>query len=107
MSRKQQLTKAQVDALMECFDFVRNGYDLLAEVDDGSTKVVRLKHNRFKRTIEVLMSDWWYIITKNGRQVKAVRYKPDSIRYTILVNSDSSVTYARNNSSASRKLVSS
>lgn len=106
MSRNQQLTKAQVDALMECFDFVRNGYDLLAEVDDGSTKVVRLKHNRFKRTIEVLMSDWWYIITKNGRQVKAVRYKPNHVRYSIIVNSDTTVTYARNDYYASQKLVS-
>lgn len=107
MSRKQQLTKAQVDALLECFDFVRNGYDLMAEVDDGRAKTIRLRHNRFKRTIEVLMSDWWYIITKNGRQVKAVRYEPDPVRYSIIVNSDSSVSYARNDSSASQKLVSS
>lgn len=107
MSRNQQLTKAQVDALLECFDFVANGYDLLAEVDDGITKVIRLKHNRFKRTIEVLISDWWYIITKNGRQVKTARYKPNPVRYSIIVNSDSSVTYARNDSNASRKLVSS
>lgn len=107
MSEKQQLTKAQVDALLECFDFVANGYDLMAEIDDGDTKVVRLRHNRFKRTIEVLISDWWYIITKNGRQVKAVRYKPNPVRYSIIVNSDSSVTYAKNDSNASQNLVSS
>lgn len=107
MSRTQHLTKAQVVALLECFDFVRNGYDLLVEIDDGRTKTIRLRHNRFNRIIEVLMSDWWYIITKNGREVKAVRYKPDSVRYSIIVNSDSSVTYARNDSSASQNLVSS
>lgn len=106
MSRNQQLTKAQVDALLECFDFVRNGYDLMAEIDNGRAKTIRLRHNRFKRTIEVLMSDWWYMITKNGRQVKAVRYKPDPVRYSIIVNSDSTVTYARNVSCASQKLVS-
>lgn len=82
------LTKAQVEALQECFDFLRNGYMPLLDSKVGERWVIRLRHRYNKSYISVWIHPWSYFIVKNGRPRKFVHFKHDKGLYSVSVDSD-------------------
>lgn len=95
------LTKAQVEALLECFDFLLNGYEEKAcfEVDD--VWVIHLKHTRNYRVIRVFIHPNDYRIEVAGHTRKRVFFSSSDERYRIIVNSERSVGVIKFKASAS------
>ena len=82
------LTKAQVEVLQECFDFLRNGYLPLLDSKVGETWVIKLRHRYNRSYISVWIHQWSYIIIKNGRPRKFVRFEHDEGLYSVSVDSE-------------------
>lgn len=82
------LTKAQVEALLQCFDFLDNGYHEQScfEVDD--VWIIQMQHSRTLRVIRVFIRPDRYRIVVRGRTKKKVLFASSQYRYRILVNSD-------------------
>ena len=82
------LTKAQVEALQECFDFLRNGYMPLLDSKVRDTWVIKLRHRYNRSHIIVWIRQWSYFIFKNSRPRKFRRFEPDEGLYSVSVDSD-------------------
>ena len=84
----ENLTKAQVEALLQCFDFLDNGYHEQScfEVDD--VWIIQMQHSRTWRVIRVFIRPDRYRIVVRGRTKKKVLFASSQNRYRILVNSD-------------------
>lgn len=91
----KDLTKAQVEALLECFDFLANGYieQSCFEVDD--LWIIQMKHKRTLKVIRVFIYQDRYRIQVAGRTRKKVLFTLGSDRYRLAVNSDASVQVIR------------
>lgn len=94
------LTKAQVEALLECFDFLKNGYQEQSCFEIGDLWVIQLKNGRTHKVIRVFVRPNSYALMSRGHARKKVLFASSSIRYRILVNSDASVGVIKLSSSS-------
>lgn len=107
LSEFTDLTRAQVEALLECFDFLRNGYvQLFDELVCGSW-VIRMKHSRNGNALVVVIQRSGYYIRKNGIVQKSVVIRDLQSRYRLFVNSDMTVGVVRTSQSGDVNSVSS
>lgn len=84
----QSLTALQVEALNECFDFLRNGYrEILSYTNDGFW-FIKMRHRRNRKVIKVYVYQHYYYIDKASKIVKWIERKDDGIRYDIEVDSE-------------------
>lgn len=100
------LTKAQVEALLECFDFLNNGYEERSSFEVGDLWVVQVQNKRTWRVIRVFIRPDRYRITVGGRTKKKVYFPLGEDRYKIVVNSPRDIGVIRLNPSGDQKLVS-
>ena len=99
------LTKAEVEALLECFDFLRNGYQQLIDFNRNGLWIIRMKHKKNGCVLTVLIRACEYMILRNGRISKNVAYPSTADRYKLFVNSDMTIGVVRLNSGANETLV--
>ena len=99
------LTKAEVEALLECFDFLRNGYVQMIDFNLGGVWIIKMKHGRNGALLNVWITKHSYTIRKDGKLVKSVRFSNDHNLYGLVVNSDMSVGVYRQTPRVSQKLV--
>lgn len=85
------LTWAQVEALLECFDFLANGYEEKACFEVGRLWIVQMQHRRSLKVIRIYISPNAYRIESKGHTRKKVLFESRPDRYQLLVNSDGSV----------------
>lgn len=91
------LTKAQVEALMECFDFIANGYEKQSFIEVSDLWVVLLINKRTSNRIKVFIHPNRYRIVSHDRTRKKVTFQNVVDRYRIVVNSDNSFGVIRLN----------
>ena len=85
------LTKAQVEALLECFDFLKNGYQEKATFEVGDLWVIQLQHKRNFRVLRMFIRPDRYKICERKRVRKMVLFESSKERYKVLVNSDATL----------------
>jgi hypothetical protein len=85
---------SKVDALRECIDLCSNGYRVLFVSQTKDSWFVKLRHCTNGNMISVVSFDNRYVISKNGKPVKTKIYAFDSLRYSLLVNSDNEKFYS-------------
>lgn len=99
------LTKAEVEALLECFDFLRNGYVQLINFNRDGLWIIRMRHKAKGRTLTISISDCKYVIWKDRKLSKLVAFRSSADRYRLFVNSDMSVGVVRLNAGGGQKVV--
>lgn len=99
------LTRLQVEALLECFDFLRNGYVQIIDYNVGGRWIIKMKHKKNGNILVVTIMTDCYIISKNGKVQKSVMMHEGSDRYRLFVNSDMSVGVVRTSQSADAESV--
>lgn len=100
------LTKAQVEALLECFDFLHNGYQDMGTYIFDSVVMYRLRHKRKGIWIKVISRPESYDIYKEKELRKSMSFDDHVSRYRLVVNSDMSVGVVRLSVSADARFVS-
>lgn len=95
LSEFTDLTRAQVEALLECFDFLRNGYIQVIDYNEGDVWIIQMRHKEKKRKLTISIKAFEYTIKKDGKLVKTVTYQWSGNRYKLFVNSDMSVGVVR------------
>lgn len=101
----RDLTKAEVEALLECFDFLRNGYKPLFDFRNSLTWVIKLKHAFNASVITVCLFDSSYTIIKNGVVRKTMEFIDHESRYSLVVNSDLSCGVIRQSGGGGERLI--
>lgn len=101
----KNLTRAQVEALLECFDFLANGYHETSFINLADLWVVCLLNNRTKNVIRVFIHRDSYRIWSHGRTRKKLTFQDTRSLYDIMVNSDATLGVVRVSSRVSSKLV--
>lgn len=99
------LTKAEVEALLECFDFLRNGYVQVIDYNAAGVWFIRMKHAKNGAKLNISIGKHSYTIFKDGKLVKVVYFSNDHNLYGLVVNSDMSVGVYRQTPHVSQKLV--
>ena len=100
------LTKAQVEALSQCFDFLHNGYLPVMDWNINGLWCIRLRHKANGHTIAVHIKDCCYTIYKDAKRVKYEAFNASPKRYSLAVDSDMKVRAHLMRSGAAEKLVS-
>lgn len=100
------LTRAQVGALQECFDFLRNGYVQVMDFNVGGLWIIKMRHQSNHARLTVTIRPFQYAIRKNGAKVKEVLFRFSLTRYALSVDSDLNVTVSKMCRGANEKLVS-
>lgn len=100
------LTKAQVEALLECFDFLNNGFEELSSFEIDNVWMVNLKHKRTNKRLRVIIRPLNYKITCGGDIRKQVFFGSSKDRYKLVVNSPRDIGVIRLNPGGDQKLVS-
>lgn len=95
LSEFTDLTRAQVEALQECFDLLRNGYIQVLDHTFAGSGIILMKHSRNGNVISVVIQRNGYYIRKNKVLQKSVVIKDNKSRYRLFVNSDMSVGVVR------------
>lgn len=85
------LTRCQVEALLECFDFLANGYEPIIDYSSFDIWVIVLRHKKTSKRLSVQIYQNFYVIRRNGEVVKTVSFKPSQDRFKAIVNSDLSI----------------
>lgn len=99
------LTRLQVEALLECFDFLRNGYVQIIDYNVGGRWIIKMKHKKNGNILVVTIMTDCYIISKNGKVQKSVMMHEGSDRYRLFVNSDMSVGVVRTSPGADAEFI--
>ena len=99
------LTRCQVEALLECFDFLDNGYQDMGTYKFDDVDIHRLRHKVKGTWIKVVSRPESYDIYKEKQLRKSVTYVDDLSRYRLFVNSDMSVGVVRTSPSADAKVI--
>ncbi len=100
------LTRAQVGALQECFDFLRNGYLQVIDFNVNGLWIIKMRHQSNYARITVTIKPFEYSIKKNGAVVKIVLFRFSHARFALSVDSDLNVTVSKMSRGANEKLVS-
>ena len=99
------LTRAQVGALLECFDFVHNGYEPIIDYCSEDKWVIQLRHRRTSKRLGVYIYQNFYYIRRGDKVVKTVTFKPSPERFKAIVNSDMSVGVLKLSGGVSSRVV--
>lgn len=99
------LTRLQVEALLECFDFLRNGYVQIIDYNVGGRWIIKMKHKKNGNILVVTIMTDCYIISKNGKVQKSVMMHEGPDRYRLFVNSDMSVGVVRTSPGADAEFI--
>lgn len=99
------LTRCQVGALLECFDFLHNGYEPIIDYSSYDIWVIVLRHRRTSKKISVQIYHNFYVIRRNGEVIKTVTFKPSPERFKAIVNSDMSVGVVKLSGGVSSRVV--
>ena len=99
------LTRAQVEALLECFDFLNNGFEELTSFGIEHVWIVTLQHKRTFKRLRVIIRPLNYKITCRGKVRKQVFYGSSRERYRLVVNSPHDIGVIRLNPDREQKLV--
>lgn len=99
------LTKAEVEALLECFDFLRNGYVQVIDFNADGIWVIKMKHAKNGARLNVWIKKHSYSIFKDGKLIKAVHLRNDHNLFGLVVNSDMSVGVYKQTPRVNQKLV--
>lgn len=99
------LTRCQVEALLECFDFLRNGYQDMGTYNFDDVAMYRLRHKRKGTWIRVISRPQSYDIYKEKTLRKSVEVLDDLNRYRLFVNSDMSVGVVRTGPGADVEVI--
>lgn len=102
----ENLTWCQVEALLECFDFLHNGYVEKASFEVDKSWVIVLQHKRTFKQIKVFIHEDRYKITSRSKIKKKALFGADPKRYRLVVNSDMTCGVVRMCLGESQKLVS-
>lgn len=81
------LTRIEVEALKECFDFIANGYQLVVGYHDSTQWFVKLRHRMHERYLRVYIHQWNYSIIRDYKCVKSISVNPDDYRYNVVLDS--------------------
>lgn len=100
------LTKAQVEALLECFDFLHNGYLPDTDYQSNDVQIIKLKHKKNGHRLSIWIKPHTYTVFKDGKLVKMMQFNNHSGKYRLMVNSDMSVGVVRLSVSADARFVS-
>ena len=99
------LTRLQVEALLECFDFLRNGYVQIINFKTDEKWYIKLHHKKNGNWIVISIMTDCYRIDKNGITQKSIMRRAGSDRYRLFVNSDMSVVVVRTSPDADAKFI--
>ena len=99
------LTRLQVEALLECFDFLRNGYLPIIDYNVNGQWIIKMRHKKNGNWIVVTIMTDCYRISKNGKTQKSVMMHEGSERYRLFVNSDMSVGVVRSSPGADAESI--
>lgn len=99
------LTRLQVEALLECFDFLRNGYLPVIDYNVNGQWIIKMRHKKNGNWIVVTIMTDCYRISKNGVRQKSVMMHEGPDRYRLFVNSDMSVGVVRTSPSADSGVI--
>ena len=99
------LTRCQVGALLECFDFLANGYEPIIDYSSYDIWVIVLRHKKKSKRISVQIYQNFYVIRRNGEVVKTVSFKPSQDRFKAIVNSDLSIGVVKLSGGVSSRVV--
>lgn len=99
------LTRCQVEALLECFDFLHNGYEPIIDYSSYDIWVIVLRHKKKSKRISVQIYQNFYVIRRNGEVVKTVSFKPSQDRFKAIVNSDLSIGVVKLSGGVSSRVV--
>lgn len=99
------LTRLQVEALLECFDFLRNGYLPIIDYNVNGQWIIKMRHKKNGNWLVVTIMTDCYRISKNGKTQKSVMMHEGPERYRLFVNSDMSVGVVRTSPGADAELV--
>lgn len=99
------LTRCQVEALLECFDFLHNGYQDMGTYHFDSVAIYRLRHKRKGTWIKVVSRPESYDIYKDKNLRKSVAVADSYGRYRLFVNSDMSVGVVRTSPGADAEFI--
>lgn len=105
MSKLENLTCIQVEALRECLDFLKNGYQRVGSVNYQQSCIVKFRHTQSKSVIIVFSSEWAYTIKHDGKLKKVVKSAPDDKRYACLLDSVDSLKVTPFKGCAARKFI--
>lgn len=99
------LTRLQVEALLECFDFLRNGYLPIIDYNVNGRWIIKMRHKKNGNWLVVTIMTDCYIISKNGKVQKSVMMHEGPERYRLFVNSDMSVGVVRTSPGADAESI--
>lgn len=99
------LTRCQVEALLECFDFLRNGYVQVIDSCVDGQWIIKMRHKKNGNWLVVTIRADYYKISKNGKTQKSVCLYDDLSRYRLFVNSDMTVGVVRTNLGAVAEFI--
>lgn len=88
MMQYDGLTRVQVEAFKECFDFIRNGYREITAYSDCDHWYIKLRHGRKRSRIEIYIQEFSYQILRNGNAIKCICRNPSPERYHLEVDSE-------------------
>lgn len=100
------LTRIEVEALRECFDFINNGYVFIVGYHDDKQWFIKLRHRMHVRYLKVYIHDWNYSIIRDTKCVKSVSVNPDDYRYDVVLHSELTINKCYFLTGGSEKLVS-
>ena len=99
------LTRCQVEALLECFDFLDNGYQDMGTYNFDDVAIHRLRHKTKGTWIKVISRPESYDVYKERKLRKSVMLVDNMSRYRLFVNSDMSVGVVRTSPGADVGLI--
>ena len=91
----KNLTKTQVEALQECFDFLANGYAEYQFIQLRNVWIVGLYNQKNQNDMKVFIYENRFRIRKNFVTKKVIEREPSPDRYRLMVNSDASIGVVR------------
>lgn len=95
------LTKAQTEALLECFGYFVDGWVEHKFICISRVWIIWLKHQRNQRDMQIFIYPHRYRVRVDHMTKKVREFKPDGNRYQLVVNSDSTVSVVQLKASVS------
>ncbi len=89
------LSRAEVEALKECFDFLCNGYIQVIDFFADGIWIIKMKHQSNGNRLSIWIKKHTYTIFRNGAMVKKVFWRHDLGRYRLTVDSEMKVKVDR------------
>lgn len=95
----------QVEALRECLDLLKNGYQKVGSVFLFKSNIIKFKHVQSQSVIMVFSSEWTYTIRHDGKLKKVAKAAPDDKRYECQLDSVDSLKVTQFKGRARQKFI--